>query len=90
MKKLVSSLVAALCLVGLSVPAFAADDKAEKAFKKMDKDGNGSISVEEYVGKKTGEKADKAKTRFGKLDKDQNGSLSLEEFKSGMKKKKDA
>jgi hypothetical protein len=55
----------------------------------MDKDGNGSLNLEEFRGKKTSEEAEEA---FKKLDKDADGSLSLEEFsaagKRGEKKEK--
>lgn len=74
---------------GVVVPGMAADDaKAEAAFKKMDKNSDGKVSEEEFVGKRTGEKADKAKSQFKKLDKDSDGSLSLEEFKAAKKKAK--
>ena len=50
----------------------------------MDKDGNGSLSLEEFRGKREGEAAAEA---FKKLDKDGNGSLSLEEFSASGKKR---
>ncbi|HWA98279.1 MAG TPA: EF-hand domain-containing protein [Pirellulales bacterium] len=81
-------LVAAAC--GLfAIPASAADkpkrDPAE-VFKKLDKDGNGKLSLEEFTGKKTGDDADKAKAAFTKLDTDKDGSLTLDEFKNRKKK----
>lgn len=54
---------------------------AEMMFKRLDKDGNGALTVEEFLGKREGEKADKAREVFKKLDKDQNGTVSLKEFK---------
>ena len=73
----------------IATPAVAAAaDKAEKQFKKLDANGDGKLSVEEFVGKKTGKKADRAKKRFAKLDKNSDNSLSLEEFKARKKKKK--
>lgn len=60
----------------------------EAAFKKLDKDGNGSVSKEEFLASPQAKKdAAKAEESFGKRDKDGNGSLSLEEFKAAGKKK---
>ncbi len=74
--------------------SYAADKKADKpkpdpeaAFKKIDKDGDGSISEAEMVGKKEGDKATKAKAAFAAKDKDKDGKLSLEEFKAPAAKK---
>lgn|GEM_PF-1235260 len=91
MKKL--SLVA-LALVGMF--AWNAGAYAQKGgekpdldtqFKRLDKDSDGKLTEEEFVGKREGEKADKAKAQFKKLDKNSDGSLSLEEFKTRPKKK---
>jgi hypothetical protein len=57
---------------------------AEERFKRMDKDGNGSVSLEEFRGKKNAEGAGEA---FKKLDTNSDGALSLEEFSAGGKKK---
>lgn len=60
----------------------------EEMFKKLDKDGNGSISKEEYMASPGAKKdAAKATERFGKMDKNSDGSLSKEEM---TPKKKDA
>ena len=82
---------------GTTLSGNAADEKKKKkgdpeaVFKKMDKDKDGSVSEEEFVGKREGEKADKAKTQFKKLDKNSDGKLSLDEFKArGGKKKKES
>ncbi len=82
--------MSAVVLAGLSIPILAADKEGEKAdpeaqFKKMDKDSDGKVTLEEFVGKKDGEKADKAKAAFAKLDKNSDGSLTLEEFKDRKK-----
>lgn len=56
----------------------------EETFKKIDKDGNGSISLDEYKASPMGTKAgDKAEAKFKKLDANSDGSLSLDEFKAG-------
>jgi len=88
-------------LGGVFGVANAAKDKdkkkmdPEKIFAKKDADGDGKLSVEEFLGKAKPDKAEGVKKRFAKLDKDQDGSLSLEEFKASFggkkgKKKKDA
>jgi hypothetical protein len=93
MRKLFSLLTVAAIALGVAAPSFAADKKADKpkadpaeAFKKMDKDSDGSLTEAEFVGNKTGEQADKAKTAFGRRDKNKDGKLSLEEY---APKKKD-
>lgn len=61
----------------------------EEMFKKLDKDGNGSVSKEEFLDTPAAKKdAAKATERFGKMDKNSDGSLSKEEMTP--KKKKDA
>lgn len=72
----------------------------EEAFKKIDKDGNSSISLEEYKASPMGTKAgDKAEAKFKKLDANGDGSVNLDEFKAastgkakgeGKKKEKEA
>jgi Ca2+-binding EF-hand superfamily protein len=95
MRKLFSLLTVAAIALSVAAPSFAADKKADKpkaspaeAFKKLDKDGDGSLSEAELIGKKTGEMADKAKASFTKKDANKDGKLSLEEFSAGGKKAK--
>jgi EF-hand domain pair len=88
------------CLLALSFMTFGAaslvaakpDAKpkksAEERFAKADKNGDEKLSLEEFLGKRTGDQKEKATKRFAKLDKDSNESLSLEEFKAAQKKKK--
>lgn len=81
--------IVSLNVLGLS--AFAEDKpkpSPEERFKKLDKDSDGSLTLEEFKGKAEGEKATKAEDRFKKLDKDSDGKLTLEEFKAGAGKKK--
>lgn len=84
-------------LLALASPFALAEEKKgkkekpspEEAFKKLDTNGDGKLSEEEFV---TGKKdAEKAKAQFKSLDKDSDGSLTLEEFSApaGGKKKKE-
>ena len=73
--------------------AFAAKKKKKKRdltaiFKRLDKDGDGKLTLVEFTGKRTGKKAARAKKQFTRLDKNGDGSLTLEEFKTRKKKKK--
>ena len=93
MKKILSILLLAAVSFGVAGVVSAADkpkDKPDAAarFKKIDKDGNGKVSLEEFVGKKEGDKKTAAEKAFGKKDKDGDGSLTLEEFSAKPKKKK--
>jgi len=101
MQRLTLSLGA--CLLGLTIAGSAmaaeGDEKPKKGgdpaamFKKLDKNGDGKLSLEEYRGKAKGDRAAKVEARFKKLDKDGDGALTIEEFKGGAgggkKKKKD-
>ena len=84
---LVLALVAGLLSPGLMS---AQDKKAdpEAQFAKMDKNSDKKLSLEEFKGKRTGDKATKAEEQFKKLDKDSDGALTLEEFKARGKKAK--
>jgi Ca2+-binding EF-hand superfamily protein len=95
MKKfLMGTLIAAFTAGLLAGPSAMADEKEKKKrdpeaiFKKLDKDSDSKLTVEEFTGKKTGKKAESAVKRFAKIDKDGNKSVSLEEFKAAFTKKK--
>jgi Ca2+-binding EF-hand superfamily protein len=60
--------------------------KKAKGSKNLDTDGDGKVSLAEFVvGKKDKAKAEKA---FTKLDKNHDGFLSKEELEAAKKKKK--
>ncbi|MFN0076547.1 MAG: hypothetical protein ACKVY0_08735 [Prosthecobacter sp.] len=66
-----------------------APPSADEMIKNLDKDGNGTLSKEEFLASPGAKKdAAKAEERFGKMDKNKDGSLSKEELTP--KPKKDA
>lgn len=59
----------------------------EQRLKMLDKDGNGSVSKEEFLASPAAKKdATKAGEQFTKMDKNSDGSLSLEELTPKPKK----
>ena len=96
--KVITSILALIALAA-TVHAAEGDKKPEAGkkkadpeamFKKIDSNGDGSISKEEFMagpGKKDAAKGEKA---FAGKDKDKDGKLSKEEFTAAPKKKKDA
>lgn len=98
------SITSILAILALSATLNAAEGDAKKpeagkkkdfnpeaAFKKLDTNGDGSISKDEWAASPMAKKdAAKGAEIFGKKDKDGNGSLSKEEFTAAPKKKKDA
>ena len=70
--------------------AFAAENDAaqegEAKFKAMDTNGDGSLTVQEYIGAKQGDEATAARAEFARLDKDRDQKLTMEECKAGEKK----
>lgn len=50
------------------------------SFRKLDRDKNGRVSLQEFRGKRRGKKARRARKRFVKLDRNGNGSLSAKEM----------
>lgn len=95
------TLTSMLAILALAANAYSAEGDAKKPgagkakkspaeiFKAMDKNGDGSVSKEEFLASPGAKKdAAKAEERFGKMDKDKNGSLSKEEMTP--KPKKDA
>lgn len=83
-------LMAALAFAVLSPVAVIAQETKpkmdpEKAFKRRDANGDGSISEDEFLAAaKEDKQKDAMKKRFGKIDTNGDGKLSLDEFKTGM------
>jgi Ca2+-binding EF-hand superfamily protein len=85
-------------VLGLGMGSASAEEKKPEqkkpdpaeVFKKKDKDSNGSLTIEEFMGKASEDpaKAEKAKKAFAAKDKDKDMKLSLEEFKAMPEKKK--
>ncbi len=98
MKKLITILAALAVSVSFATAADAAKKEkkagaptAEERFKKLDTNGDGFISLEEFKASPAGQKAgEKAEEMFKKKDKDGDGKLSPEEFAGGGGKKGDA
>jgi hypothetical protein len=94
MLRLISGILAVAVVACCATAALAAKADAkpkkspEERFAKADKNGDQKLSLEEFLGKRTGDMKEKATRRFGKLDKDGDESLTLEEFKAVPKKKK--
>ncbi len=92
MKKMICAL-SAIAILMTSVGLATAEDKPKKKrdpaaiFKKLDKDSNGKLSKEEFLGKREGDKKAAAEKAFARKDKNKDGSLSLEEFSAKPKKK---
>jgi Ca2+-binding EF-hand superfamily protein len=97
--KTLTSILSALALATTFATAADAPAKGEKKkadpeamFKKLDADGNGSLSLEEFKAGPMGKKDPaKAEEIFKKKDTNNDGSLSLQEFEAhggkGGKKK---
>ena len=88
MKKFLTLALAA----GLCAPlVLSAQDKKnqdpEAVFKRLDKNSDNKLSLEEYLGNTEGEKKTKKENRFKTLDANKDNALSLDEFKAGAKKK---
>lgn len=81
---------AAVFTLALPFTASAQDakpkNKAGAAFAAADKNGDGKLSVEEFVAMNSERMdADAAKARFAKLDTDKDGFVTREELRAGMK-----
>jgi EF hand len=96
------SIITLLSVLAMAATVSAADGAAKKgdakgkgkadpaaAFAKMDKDGDGKVSKEEFMASPQAKKdATKAGESFTKRDKNSDGSLSKEEFMPAKKGKK--
>ena len=59
----------------------------EQRFAKADADHDGKLSLDELIGKRTGEEKLQAEKRFHKRDLNKDGFISADEFKATIKKK---
>ena len=58
------------------------DNDEAASFRKLDRDHNGRVSLQEFRGKRKGKRARRARKRFVKLDRNDDGVLSVEEMGS--------
>ena len=82
-----------ILLLSLSLPVYAEDAPAqdekkpkaspEETFKLKDKNGDGSLTLEEFIGKMEGERKTKSGENFAKKDANKDGKLEFEEFTTG-------
>lgn len=61
---------------------------AERIFKHLDKDGDGSLTKAEFVGKAQGPAATRKEAQFDKVDADKSGGISLKELQDAFAKRK--
>ncbi len=60
----------------------------EEAFKKLDADGDGSVTLAEFKASPMGKRDEtKAEERYKKLDANGDGKMTLEEFKAGRQQR---
>jgi EF hand len=88
MKKFLAlALAAGVCAPLVIYAQEKKDQDPEAVFKRLDKNSDNKLSLEEYLGNTEGEKKTKKENRFKTLDTNKDNFLSLEEFKAGQKKK---
>ena len=79
------------CFLGSDLMAAQAKGKgrptAETKFRKLDKNDDGKVTPDEYIGLKEGEAKAKAMKTFQNLDKNHDGHLTLDEYKAASTKK---
>ncbi|MEP4076170.1 MAG: EF-hand domain-containing protein [Haloferula sp.] len=81
-----------MALAALMIPAQAQDEKKgprkerdpAKMLEKKDTDGNGTLSLAEFI--EGAKDAEKATAAFKRIDTDNNGELTLEELKAAPKR----
>jgi Ca2+-binding EF-hand superfamily protein len=97
MSKLFSAMFVAILALGVC-GAFAADKAADKGAKKpakspeemfkiLDKDGDGFVTKEEFLGKVKPEQKEAREKQFTAKDKDKDGKISKDEFLAAPAKK---
>jgi Ca2+-binding EF-hand superfamily protein len=86
MKKIVWMLSVLALSLGLSGMALAEEGakkgKGKDAFAKLDTNGDGKLSEEEFTAGKSDKGLENAKKKFAKLDADSDGSVTKEEMKA--------
>lgn len=60
--------------------------RVEKAFKKIDSNGDGKVSLDEFKTARKSAKPERLEAAFKRFDTDNSGELSFEEFRDGLAK----
>jgi len=94
MLKWIAGLLAVTAFLFGPAPAEARGNRPkltpEEAFKKLDKNGDGKLSLTEFVGRTKGARMEKREFVFKAKDANNDGFLTLEEFTTRIKGKKRA
>jgi len=97
--KLFSMLLVAVFAVSLADSAWAAEKKkegevkkevkkvsVEDQFKKLDKNNDGKVDIDEFMGRATADETKKRReTQFAEMDKNSDKAVTLEEMKAWQK-----
>jgi len=65
-----------------AAPAKRERPSPEESFKKLDKDNDGSLTLEEYKANPRQKDPAKAEASYKKMDADSNGKVTLDEYKA--------
>ncbi|HWB79063.1 MAG TPA: EF-hand domain-containing protein [Nannocystaceae bacterium] len=87
--QLLTRLATLLTAITVAAPALAEDgkpkDRAKDRFEDMDRDGNGKLTLQEFIAGRSREESVQAAKIFAKMDGDNDGIVTAAEFKAGAK-----
>jgi Ca2+-binding EF-hand superfamily protein len=89
MQLLITRLATVLTAITIAAPALADEgDKkaaAKERFEDMDRDGNGKLTLQEFIAGRSREESVRFAKIFAKIDSDNDGIVTAAEFKAGAK-----